>query len=85
MNLASKTAPVSVDQAVEGRRHPAMTGCRTLLLNVRDGMTGLRSYQRRLRSSVTTPSWTIRLPTGPRLGLAALFLPQADQRLLVGP
>ena len=45
----------------------------------------VRSYQSRLRSSVTSPSWTIRLPdrsSGSRL--AALFPPQPQQGRLVG-
>ena len=44
----------------------------------------LRSYQVRLSASVATPSWTTRLPRQIlRLGLAALFLPEPDQRRLV--
>ena len=45
----------------------------------------LRSYQVWLSASVATPSWTMRLPDQIlRLGLAALFLPEPDQRRLVG-
>ena len=45
----------------------------------------LRSYQVRLSASVATPSWTMRLSLKVlRLDLAALFLPEPDQRRLVG-
>jgi hypothetical protein len=40
----------------------------------------LRSYQTGLRSSVATPSWTMRFAE-----LAPLLLPQPDQGLLVLP
>ena len=44
----------------------------------------LRSYQVRLSASVATPSWTIEIVAQILwLGLAALFLPQPDQRRLV--
>ena len=62
MNLASNTAPVlsttpSRVAAIQNR-----TGCRTQRCTSLSDFAGVRSNQRRLRSSVATPSWTMRLP-----------------------
>ena len=62
MNLASNTAPVA--STIPSRVAPIQrfTGCRTCRCTSVTTWLVLRSYQCRLRSSVTTPSWTIRLP-----------------------
>jgi hypothetical protein len=52
----------SVDEAVERRRHPFMDWVQDLPLQSLMAWPVLRSYQVRLRSSVTVPSWTTRLP-----------------------
>src|ERR1700676_5483104 len=62
MNLASNTAPVPA--TVPSRVAPihGSTGCRRRCWTHSTVCPVLRSYQCRLRASVTSPSWTMRLP-----------------------
>src|SRR5580704_51977 len=60
MNLASYTATVSVTMPSRVATMNERTGCFTLVWTAVMACLVLRSYQARLRSSVTTPSWTMR-------------------------
>jgi hypothetical protein len=64
INLASNIAAAAgVDEAIQSRGHPFMDGMLNPPLNVLYAVAGVAcsSYHRRLRSSVTVPSWRIRL------------------------
>jgi hypothetical protein len=61
MNLASNTASVPSTIPSRVAAIQAMAECLTRCCTSRIRRPELRSYQERLRSSVATPSWTIRL------------------------
>ena len=84
MNLASNTAPVPSTMPSMVAAIQRLTGWKTCRCTSVTTWPVLRSYQCRLRCSVTTPSWTIRL-RGQVLGLdlAALFPPEPEQGGLV--
>ena len=66
MNLASNTAPVAStmpSRVAAIQRLHRMKTCRCTSVTT---WPVLRSYQCRLRCSVTVPSWTMRLPDSPR-------------------
>src|ERR1700737_1577673 len=83
MNLASNTAPPGSTSPSRVAAIHLMTGCWIRRCTSLIARPVLRSYQRRLSSSVTVPSWTIRFsdrssgPTPPR------FSPPPNQRSLV--
>src|SRR5471032_338426 len=62
MNLASKTAPVPSTMPSSVAAIHRLTGWKTRRWTALTNWPVLRSYQRRLSSSVTLPSWTIKLP-----------------------
>src|SRR5258708_809433 len=61
MNLASKTAPVASTMPSRVAAIQRLTGWKTWRCTSLTTWPVLRSYQCRLRCSVTVPSWTIRL------------------------
>src|SRR6516225_6796340 len=61
MNLASNTAPVPSTTPSRVAAIHLFTGCRTQLWTSVMACPVLRSNHWRLRGSVTTPSWTMRL------------------------
>ena len=84
MNLASKTAPVASTRPSTVAASHRTVGCWTLRWTSVMVWPVLRSYQRRLRSSVARPSWTMRLPDEVlRLDLAAFLPPQPHQRRFI--
>ena len=62
MNLASNTASLPWTRPSRVAAIQRSTGCRICRWMSVITCPVLASYQRRLRSSVTTPSWTMRLP-----------------------
>ena len=62
MNLASKTAPVASIRPSRVAPIHRTIGCRTCRWTSAIICPEFASYQRRLRSSVANPSWTMRLP-----------------------
>ena len=62
MNLASKTAPLASTRPSSVAAIQRTAGCRTRRWMSMMTCPELSSYQRRFRSSVTAPSWTIRFP-----------------------
>ena len=62
MNLASNTAPVASTMPSRVAAIQRTTGCCTRRWTAVRTWPVLRSNQWRLRGSVTTPSWTMRLP-----------------------
>ena len=62
MNLASNTAPVASTMPSRVAAIQRTTGCCTRRWTSVRTWPVLRSNQCRLRGSVTTPSWTMRLP-----------------------
>ena len=81
MNLASNTASRSLTKPSRVAAKKRWTGCWTQRWTSEMARPVLRSYQARLSASVATPSWTTRLSLrSSGSSLAALFLPQPDQR-----
>ena len=62
MNLASKTAPLASTRPSKVAAIHLTAGCLTCRCTSMITCPVLASYQRRLSSSVTAPSWTMRLP-----------------------
>ena len=86
MNLASNTAPVPSTMPSRVAAIQRSTGCWTCCCTCVMTCPVLRSNQCRLRGSVTSPSWTMRLSGEVlRLGLAAFLPPQPQQGGLVVP
>ena len=84
MNLASKTAPVSLTSPSSVAAIQGIVRWTAWRWMSEIRWPELSSYQRRLRSSVTKPSWTIRTPDRSGGGdLAALFRPEPEKGLLV--
>ena len=84
MNLASNTAPVALDHAVEGRRHPALDRMEHLPLHLGDDLAGIAlvpvpvevlGHGAELDDQVAGQVL--------RLDLAALFPPEPEQGGLV--
>ena len=73
-----------VDESVEGRRHPSLHRMLDPALTVRDGSSGVALVPgpvERLSGDAELDDEIVRQVLG--FGLAALFLPQPDQRRLV--
>ena len=75
MNLASKTAPVSLTNPSRVAAIQGIVRCTACRWISETWWPEFNSYQRRLRSSVTSPSWTIK--TADKSGsLLASFSPR---------
>src|SRR6516164_6323737 len=83
MNLASKTAPVASTRPSRVAAIHCSAGWRTCPWTSVSTCPVLASYQRRLRSSVATPSWTMRLPEVFWLDLAPLLSPEPEEGGLI--
>ena len=84
MNLASKTAPVASTMPSRVAAIQRTTGCCTRRWTSVRTWPVLRSYQCRLRGSVTTPELDDEVAGEVlRLDLAALFPPEAEQGAFV--
>src|SRR5262249_40220395 len=80
MNLASNTAPLPATMPSRVAPNHRSTGCRSRCWTDSIVCPVLRSYQLRLRASVTRPSWTMRLPDRSSGSASPRFLPpEADQ------
>src|SRR5262249_45087457 len=85
MNLASKTAPIPSTTPSRVAAIHRMAECFTRRWTSPTVRPVLRSYQRRLRSSVTFPSCTMRLPDRSSGPTSPRFLaPEAHEGRLVG-
>ena len=80
MNLASNTAPLLSTRPSRVAAIQRSAGCKILALDIGDDLTVLASYQRRLSSSVATPSWTMRLPDRSSGSTSPRFLPPEPQQ-----
>src|SRR4030081_3878180 len=84
MNLASNTAPVSLTNPSSVAAIHGIVRWTAWRWTSPIRWPELSSYQRRLRSSVTRPSWTINTPDRSRAGRFTPFLAaQAQQCLLI--
>src|SRR5215472_416264 len=85
MNLASKTAPIPSTTPSRVAAIHGMAECFTRRWTSPTVRPVLRSYQFRLRSSVTLPSCTVRLPERSlRADLSSLLAPEPYESSLVG-
>src|ERR1700720_1676223 len=80
MNLASNTAPPPATMPSRVAPIHRSTGCRSRCWTHSTVCPVLRSYQCRLSASVTTPSWTMRLPERVlRPRFAPFLAPELDE------
>ena len=80
MNLASNTAPVALDHAVEGGRHPSLDRMKHLALHLGDDLAGIALVPvpvEVLGHGAELDDQVVRQVL--RLDLAALFPPQPEQ------
>ena len=84
MNLASNTAPVRLDHAVEGRRHPSQHRVLDLALDVDDGLAGVALEPAPVEVLGRRPELDDEVVGEVlRFDLAALLAPEPDQCALV--
>ena len=83
--LGLKDRSSSFNPAIEGRRQIADQGCPSRFWTSMTTWPVFRSNQCRLRSSVTSPRWTMRFPDrSSGVGFAAFFPPKPEQGCFVG-